>query len=230
MNPDWQIGPEDAIPQHARALAAGVTAIPQKLTVGAAKAALTVTFASNVAAADTIVVGPNTFTFVTTGAAAHQANIGVSATTSVDAFVTMFNADTTKNLGLVASNVGGNLVLTGGAYGTKYNGITVAVTGTHMNIAAAASGVTAGGVESKVSTDRQVANIVATTTALHFNLYPGLEGQEKTVVLTAVGGGGSAVLHFNSANTLTLSAAAQYGRLIYLGGTWLAAGGSGTFA
>lgn len=230
MNADWQIDLGSAVPAYALALAAGVSAKPESLTTGGAKATLTVTVATNPANLDTVTVGGNVFTFVTSGAGAHQANIGVSATASVDAFVTMFNADTTKNLGLVASNVGGNLVFSTATYATTQNGVVVSENSTHMSIGAGSTGVLAGGVDAPVSVNRKVSGFVVGATALNFNLYNGYEGQEKRLIATSVGAG-TGVVHYNgNVNTVTFSATGQYANLIFLGGKWLPQGGTAAFA
>lgn len=207
------------------AIRAGKKGQPQSLTQGGTQASGTWVFTANVAADDVLVVNGVTFTFVASGATGNQINVGVDLPTSLDNMIAILNGSAEANVALATYTEDGTDTLTASfdVNGVAGNAFTIAAT--------VAAGVTVSGA---TLTGGQDTPSLSLTTDSHtialtqdvdqdITLPDGVEFMEKTIVLTAKGGTGNAVITpttLTGGTTLTADAADEFVRLQFLGGTW----------
>lgn len=117
----------------------GTNFVIQSGTTGAGTAATgTVTFTTNVAAADTLTLNGITITFVSSGPTGNQVLVGSSATATAANLQLFLNASTNASLVVAAySTVGTVLTVTYNTVGTGGNAYTIAKSSTHLTISGA---------------------------------------------------------------------------------------------
>lgn len=119
--------------------------------LGADYAQITGTFTGNPSNNDTLTIGGQAITAVTSGAVANQFNIGVSATANAAACVAAINASTTLGSWVTASNVLGVMTIVAKIPGKMGNAITLAESMANFAWAGAATRLAGGDENTNVT-------------------------------------------------------------------------------
>lgn len=119
--------------------------------LGAAYAQITGTFTGNPSNGETISIGGQTVTAVTSGATANQFNIGSGATANAAACVAAINASATLSLWVVASNLAGVMTIRALIPGSMGNAITLADSMSNFTWAGSATRLATGAQDTNVT-------------------------------------------------------------------------------
>lgn len=206
----------------------------QDLTTAIGTARGSVKFNGNPSAGQTVVLNGVTWTFVASGAAGTQSNIGTYVEDTVAALVTALNASVNTSIDDATYTSDDNvLFVTHDTAGAAGDGYTLAAGTADVTL----SGATLRGGAIAVSLDDELTVLTISGAAnVALTLAAGEQGQRKSIVLAAKGSG-NAVLTPSAivggivgGTTLTFDAANEACNLIYLGNTWHVLANTATLA
>lgn len=199
-------------------LAAGMTAEPQVLVTGGAKATGTFTFTVNPSVGHTMSIDGIALTFVAAAANENQITIGANLAATLNAIRGKIDAHSVL-AGLVSSADNDTAVVTVTAKRAGAGANAIELASGHANCVV--SGATmAGGVDAFV--DLRVKHTVLKPTSgstQTFYMEDGVEGQEHVFVCSSKGAG-SAVINANDTTLLTFAVAGETALVAFLDGDW----------
>ena len=209
------------------ALRKGLTGSLETFTEGSNKASGTWTFALNPSAGATITVNGTVFTFVASGAAGNQVDIGVSLAATLTAAAVVLNASVVAGVALATYTENGTVIT------ASYD--TVGVAGNAYTLAASVavvSGATmTGGRDAPAISVATEPTLLTITNAANqgFTLADGEESQRKLIYCTLSTTGDAVVTPANLAGgtIITLGTTKQYVELRFMSGEWYKVAGDG---